>query len=1028
MAMPSMMKMYDRIPVGFSGAVLPGKKGVVIRPGGKISFQAALPKHDFPVRRRLRISGEVDIFWQWRCEGGMPLLYRSIKDALDAENAYCEKYSLHLRSNFDPWRRNAFIMLPLGGVPRGTPLTFSAMAMARNLKLAQGGEVCAELGVYMPREGRHPQDVTELPDMVHQLRLDEGTYGWRQLSSELRIPQDAASVLIRVGGTGFGGDAWIGSPRLYAENGDTLIPPLMPENPHPSWRQLNWLGENLSRLEQPEFRISADGKIFFCGAVFNSISRFSEFEVSLPDMADGTHEFVLELIDGHADSLPFMLQGADILLESARPVEIVAYPEYPEEKRPFGVLLERNYEDGCRLEVATVEDAGPARANPSFPINLDGAAMEIRPRRVVRNPGDEIILSTGDAIYISQDIGDFMRYLEWYVANGIGNGVCIRPAYRWGGGRSMNPELWKIAVPLMEKLGIKYHLMVDGRELPGSNVTPRDDDLAGPNYLGRQEHERDGAFSYWGHIREDALYTYIFNRAGSEQTHLGLAAPALPQNGIISGCFDQGLARDMKEAAKLFIENVRLAKKSCTRHTGPSTLFHYFYQEGYEWLGAEQMYGPEEVILSSLRGASKSYGRKDFGAHLAVQWSSAPHDTQAHALRYFLSLATCYMQGASGINTEEGLWRMDAGYAPFDRFSRCCEIHRQAHARFRRFLQTHPRRGVMRVPLAVLQGRYCGWRCFSRANVWGSNRDEFRFSSPEESFDLLKVFYPRSILDAIYRFPCDDASPQGWYSGTPFGPVDLIPVNGPNPQLASYAALAFLGWNTFAEEDFQRLSSYVEQGGRLLLARPHLSTETRRNRPSMLPEDSPALSCLIGNQAYDDSKVSRKLGKGAVVYFPQDEYPSKTVIRGDYEAELRSMGELAASAEARRGWIRGGEDVSFAAYDWEDGRLRTIYLLNIDHWSGRASAPAHFLFGGKSYCIDVRSGTIEVVTASNSVAAMPEGHDADVMEIEELPGKLRIVVQSDAGAELRLFAPAHANCPPSIRVEGGGVQEIEVST
>lgn len=1019
-------KQTDRITVALPKPTITGKRGVVLRPGERLRLPAFLPAVAYPVRRRLRIVGEVDIFWRWRCEPGLPLLYRSIQDALDAEVAYAETYSLHLRGRLDPWPQNAFLMLPSDGLPREEALTFAVMARTRDLKLAAGGEVCAELGIYLPKPGRHPQDVTELPDRVVQLKPDEGSCDWLELTASVRLPRSAAAVLVRMGGAGFSGDAWLGSPRLYAEGGDTLIPPLMPDNPHPFGRRFNWMGENLSRMEQPEFVLRCDGREVFRGPRFNSISRGADFEVPLPLLPEGPHELELELLDEYATELPFVVQSAEILQESARPVEIVAIPEYVAENQPFGVLIERNDGASGRLEVLRVEDAGAACATPLYEKALSSSVIRIRPKRVVRHDGQEVILSTGDAIFISQERGDFLRYLAWYMRERIGNGMCIRPAYRWGGGRAMNPELWKEMVPLLEKLGIKYHLMVDGRELPGKNVNPSDENLAGPNYLGRQEHERDGAFSYWGHIKDDALFVYLFNRGGSEQVHLGLAAPAVPQDGCLVGCFDQKLAQDMKQAAELFLENVRMAKRSCTRHTGPTTLFHYFYQAGYDWLGAEQMYGPEEIILSSLRGASRAYDRANYGAHLAVQWSSAPHDTPQRALRYFLSLATCYVQGASGINTEEGLWRMDSEYASHDRFSSACERHRLAHANFRRFMQTHPRRGTLRAPLAVLQGRYCGWRCFGRGNVWGSARDDFRFGPSEESFDLLNVFYPRSTLDGIYRFPCDDSQPQGWYSGTPYGPVDLVPLAGGGNVFPAYDALAFLGWNTFAEQDFERLAAYVEQGGTLLLSRRHLSGHVTRRQASQLPANSPALARLLGEHVSAASKTVRAVGQGRVIYFPQDAYPCEPAIRSEYEAELRARGEATVERERRRGWIRGNPDVGFAAYDWQDGRMRTLYLLDIDHWSGRAAAAAQFLFGPRTYDLAVRAGMIETIYASASVALMPEGLDTDVLELEVTGGQMRALVQSDVGAVLRVFAPGHPECPGTVCVASGGVREILV--
>ena len=87
-------------------------------------------------------------------------------------------------------------------------------------------------------------------------------------------------------------------------------------------------------------------------------------------------------------------------------------------------------------------------------------------------------------------------------------------------------------------------------------------------------------------------------------------------------------------------------------HTVAETL----KKAGYDWLGAEQMYGPEEIILSSLRGASRAYSRPLYGTLHAMQWGSGPFTDPKHSLRLYMSLAVAYMHGSSHMNTEEALW------------------------------------------------------------------------------------------------------------------------------------------------------------------------------------------------------------------------------------------------------------------------------------------------------------------------------------------------------------------------------------
>ena len=81
------------------------------------------------------------------------------------------------------------------------------------------------------------------------------------------------------------------------------------------------------------------------------------------------------------------------------------------------------------------------------------------------------------------------------------------------------------------------------------------------------------------------------------------------------------------------------------------------------------------TIMSALRGASRAYGKQDYGSLHAMQWGSSPFTTPEHALRLYLSLATAYMHGSSHLNTEEALWTDE--YAN-DRYSESGKQHQYA--------------------------------------------------------------------------------------------------------------------------------------------------------------------------------------------------------------------------------------------------------------------------------------------------------------------------------------------------------------
>jgi hypothetical protein len=357
---------------------------------------------------------------------------------------------------------------------------------------------------------------------------------------------------------------------------------------------------------------------------------------------------------------------------------------------------------------------------------------------------------------------------------------------------------------------------------------------------------------------------------------------------------------------------------------------------------------------------------------------------------------------------------MEKGFVDSDRFSRSCRRHLTEHTKFRQFMESHERRGKQRVPIAVIQGRYDGWRCFGRGNVWMREGRQWKFGLAEESFDLLKVFYPRSVLSDIYRNDCP-VEPQGWYSGTPYGVVDLLPIEASAELLDTYKVIAFLGWNTFVAEDFEKLLNYVKNGGSLILAKPHLSICTKRNMDSVLKPDAVLYELLgddFANTSTDSTEIIRRqVGKGKVIYFKIDTYPADGRIREIYENELKTLALEAEECERNKGWIRGSDDVNFTVYDWADGKTRTIYLLNIDWWSGKTAAPAKLLLGNREFNISVRAGAIEAITISDGLAVMPLNIDMDIIKLN----RQGISVQSAFGGKIKIFTEINS-----------GIQELEI--
>ncbi len=932
---------------------------------GKKDIPFSVTAAEGPVSHCIRLVGETDYYWRWRTEWGAPYaIAMGIDDALTTQDTYGERYALQFPCNGEDAPRNAYLKFYQSDFKPGEKYTFAIAAKAEEFHRGSSAEMVLEL--YYAKEGRHPNDVFDAPDQLVTIDFPEGSYDWTVLSKEFTMPQNAVCGILRMGVRGCTGKLKVGSPRLSVPGGESIVPPLAPTQDRRP--QFNYLGENLSRRDWLECALLIDGKEVWRGERYSSIVRRAEYSFNVGTIPPGDHTLTLQLLDDYATAVGFVLQGVEVHEFGAHDFELIGAPETAQEGEPYTALIRTNQAnvslraDGREFLFAeaglhAVEFA-PLSEERHHAVIVSATHQDGFQVERVGKPERPILLGTGDFVYIPHTQEDMERYLEWYVGNRIGNCICFRHSYRWGGSRGMNAQMWKKTIPLLNALRLHYTVMVDGREVPGMNSTPTEDILQGPYYLGRRSHENDGSLCYWANclwgtdeFREP--YGDILSRgvnAGGIQPHV---RPKRTASGKTWWFFDPDKAQDMKEAAEYFVENLKDAKGQSTRHSGPSALFRYFFQAGYDCLLAEQMYGPEEVILSSLRGASTAYGKKDFGTHLAVQWSSEPLDCQEHADRYFLSLATSYMNGATDINTEEGLWRMESNYADHDRFSHNCVIHRQANDRFRKFLERHPRHGRIVVPNALIQGRYDGWRCFGRENLWRNHGEQWTFGKAEESFDLLSTFYPRNVLNSIYVVPCPN-EPQGWYSGTPFGYADLTPWE---VDWTRYPAVAMMGWHTYQAGDAQKMLEYVKQGGRLLLCRRHLNTALKHTAAPVYPADEPALTELLGDDWRQDGAMRlRKIGQGVVRYFPCDLWPAEEPLRQEYLVALKDQAREVTSVEEAKGWIRANEDVEFAAYELPDG-TRQFYLLNIRWWD-RKDATVTLVKGGKNTEIVVPFGEI----------------------------------------------------------------------
>jgi hypothetical protein len=1079
----------SRIPISLAGVggSRTSEGDVFLRPGETIHLETIAPQPLNDVQWRVRLVGEVDIEPQLHSEMRFDALYRVIDDALDREAARRQTYCLTMRSEGEAFPRRAYWRVVWSSEAPTRDYLLRIWAKNQQVEILPGGRLGVMVEVYRRRPARNQEDISGPADASYLLDVGAGTSDWRELRLPVRLAPDVACLLFTIVGEKFRGKVWLEDPQFPGPDGINTLPPFAPARPFAPFR--NWVAQNLSRLEWPQLRLSINQQELFRGAVFQPIYRWPAWEVDIPFgvLHSGSNQLEVGLISDYHEPPGYKLRSVEWLGNPSGPVEVLACPKLVKAGTEFTVLISAR-EPNQRMSVEVLpRESGlatsirPAAAEFSPPerglhfvrfradaaggggilrFRCGNAERRATVERIIEQSEDDILLGTSESFLIPQEIEAFRRFFTWYLHRELGNYTWFDVVYFWGGTRVCDPQAWREAVHLCERAGIKYSYMIDGRDINGMGSAPSKEMLAGPLFLGSFTIEQDGDFYYlfsepWMRRRpgEELFWDIYLRYAAWDRTYYCNDRRLLGAGTMTPTFFNPDLTSDMREGAEYFVSNIRGNLDLGPWHCGPSTLFKYFFQAGFKRVDAELVYGPHEIILGALRGASLAYDQPEYGALLAIDWSTTPHDDPAFFRRYFLSLATCYIHGIKQIIMQNGAYHMESGLVAEDRFSPACQGTLKIHQEFYRFVRAHSRRGRMRVPVGFLQGQYDGWTCWERAKVWGQNAPGMSFGAPEKSWDLLKTFFPRSVLAPIYRFPCPH-EPVGFFTGTPYGPADIVPIEASASALAAYRALILLGWNTADAEQLERLVRYVEAGGHLVLALPHLSTETERNRPpvplagslvqkllglqvrgqvessgefaSVQPEEEAWAETVrgrtlrLGEARLVEAEVrvrdgrgtpllvENRVGRGRVTYVNAAAYPGEESLAPLYQEVLKSIGASTLSEEGQQAWVQGSEDVSFAVYDWEaragKAQTSTIYLLNVNWWSGTPQrAEARLFWGGAEIPLEITRDRIHMITLSKEWGIWTEDLDTDVMEVQEEAGRAKIRLQGEGETRLTIL-------------------------
>lgn len=1021
-----------------------------LRPDGSVKTFQFVTHPDLSRKYRLFFAGESSIFYWWKNEPDYQFHYHSLTDSLDTVHAFKAQYCLNMSSSKpEQYIRRAYRkvdwppILSYLSTPVSDNMRFGIWLRTENVKVFKNGFLRMRMEIRLQKEGVEKESIALPPDYVFDIDLSQNTSDkWCELSRDINVPSnEIAHVGVLIEGVNYNGNVYVERPHLMTGNGWNLLPDF--SVPVSDRQHFDWTAQYLSRKEWPSFRIDLNGKNIYSGEIFERCHMNSEWEITIPDNTIAENNtLAVSLTSNYHDPIPYTIHEIGLISEPAGIVTLVAVGKTAVSQGSARLLFETS-KDNVDITITSHDNrvkggifhfaekglhgvrlscGGPGEHIPLV-IESGNTKIDCEIQRIAIHADDGVVTGTGDMIYIHQDMDSFRQYIKWYVENGVGDLLTLRPTYRWSGSRVLDNEAWKEFNRVLTELGITYVHMWDGRELPGQNTNPDATLLASPMFRGSQMHERDGAGFYWGlRSSQHSLFTRqiwemrqrIFDEDPDHTYPEYCHKNFFWEKGEMYWLRPPCMPRDAKQAHDIQVRHLAdIRNNSATRHTGPSVLFKYFLEAGYKWTGFESMYTTTEPYMAFLRGAALYGGVKHPGVHHAMQWSSSPHDAPEHVRRYRLALYSSYMQGADEINTEEGLWHIEEYYSGYNRFGKTCQEHLKQQQDFFKFVQTHSRTGKFHTPVALLHGRFDGWHGFGGDSQWWGVKDKDVKSTPaEKSWDLLKVFYPLAAPGVpVYYHYCPTDREPGYQSGTPNGNIDVIPVESSGELIGTYRALAFMGYNCAEKDDLDKLLLAVENGCRLLLTRAHLTDTTSYDdlasgKLSQLPHP---IASTDGVPRFVDAKYNGlpiricenilpsceitvrtdeglplvmhcKHGKGEVIIVNTDLYPSDPVIRALYENELRNL--LAKETAKEPVWCECGNDVAFSVYKQDDGSSHVYFLADDWYHDPAPVRHARLRVGTAKYDVSVPFGVLVKAIVRDNIAAWTDTEDAEILSID----------------------------------------------
>jgi len=253
----------------------------------------------------------------------------------------------------------------------------------------------------------------------------------------------------------------------------------------------------------------------------------------------------------------------------------------------------------------------------------------------------------------------------------------------------------------------------------------------------------------------------------------------------------------------------------------------WLLRAGYDRVDLEVIYSHElERAFAGVKTASEAFGRKAFGADMAMTWYGGMQADRLWETRWRTSLYHAYLRGADPIYNEHGLMGITPHGRKYDVDHPVTRLYRKVLADFTTWCRAHPRAdGYPLSAVGAVQGRLDGYAGVFQTHIFGQRTNEaFRVSAADRTWQLFDGLYRRRAWQDRDKWGEAD------YSGNPpLGAAGILPFDAPDVEFSKYRFLFFLGRNVMDDALYRKLVEYVERGGTLMLAASHLTVQDAPN-------------------------------------------------------------------------------------------------------------------------------------------------------------------------------------------------------